>query len=830
MTETLLNKISKHPNNTIVTAAWHTGQTGEIVDLLGNCVFRFIDYIDSPELKLKHTTKESKLTCPVVACGLVGYWLHKKDTEGTKAIFEGYYDLRLKEYEKAHESDDDAWERDFKKEFVCRYHIPHEKKQIKASKAIFAYITESDQKKIISITINYLKFARAKRKELYPPKHPANRIIEDAFLDAYRVGGPAYECMKWMRTEYNLLYLGPHWFEGSKIGIEQLSGKWKERHERVIPGYVAEGYEDFDDSVLKYANGGLMDEIDDNIKKSQTREDRIRYIISLLQPFKEFAEAFDAKARIDERKRSIEEHKKWIKDWESMPDDAIDERTGKLIRPKDQISACKEAIEKYNLDIKYWEKVQADFYWFAQRGLGTGHYRKYPKEVNDDMCKYLGRWWECMIFFARRLASLALTYGIKLMDVQERCGVYLTWHFRLHDYVDNKFITSNEHARRLLDEIEAKNPKTKTFRETGTSANEESKKSDTTKDIAEERIHNNVSDFEYLKDWKDNQDLDYYLSEEHWNYHVNSLLYKNLLVFHEKELGAFLEVSRDNYTQPIKDYTSLYGSLINEAYRLCYNVLTTPIPETKVAHFANQAATWKFKDLKDEDGNPIVVVPNVTDLIESYHILGMANAILLFSDVQRKAVNEFLIALSVYNDNGLKFCGRIHRFEQYNKTYEALILANIVNGSMLRPGYDNTNRNNYLRKNIPWYNNLAKMLEKEKQKVKGKIVPEQGKPGANKTNFTDFIINCAEADKVINIIMQHIISSSPKQTALVIIGGIEAGKIRQDVSAPSIEKEFGVKGNSIKPHLTKYRAYKNGQNNSFSDDELKPFKALFCEK
>ncbi len=720
MAETLLNKISKHPNDTIVSAAWLTGQTGEIVDLLGNYEFRFIDYIDSPELRLKYTTEESKLACPVVACGLVGYWLHKKDFDGIKAIFEGYYDLRLKEYEKAHESDDDAWERDFKKEFVCRYHIPYEKKLIKASEALFVYITESDQRKVKSIMDNYLKFVRTKRKELYPPNHPANRMIEDTFLDAYRVGGPAYECMSWMRTEYNLPHMRPRWLKSGKTGKEQLSGKWKEYHERRIPEYVAEGYEDFDDRVLWYTNGGLMDEIDENIKRCQTQEDRIRYIISLLQPFKEFADAFYAKARIDERKRSIDEHKKWIKDWEIMPDDTVDERTGKPIRPKDQIKACKDSIEEYNKDIEYWKKVQDDFYWFAQHGLGAGYYREYPQEVNDEMCKYLGGWWECMIHFACRLASLVLTYGIKLMDVQERCEVYLTWRFKITDYVDNKYITSTEHARKLLDEIDAKKPKNEVSSKVKNSVNEESKESDATKVKAEDKSQNEDSDFEHLKDWKDNPDLDYYLSDEHWNHHVNSLLYKNLLVFHKKELGAFLEVGSDNFTQPIKDYTSFYGCLLNEAYRLCYNVLTTPVPETKVTHFASQAATWKFRDLKDEDGNPIELVPNVIDLIESYHILGMANAILTFSDVQKKSVNEFLIALSVYNDNGLYFCGNTHRFKEYNEIYEALILANIVNGSMLRPGYDNNSRDKYLRKNIPWYKHLASILEKEKQNTEAK--------------------------------------------------------------------------------------------------------------
>jgi hypothetical protein len=581
MTETLLNRISKYPNNTIISDAWITGQTGEIVDLQGNCEFRFIDYIDSPELRQKHTTIENKLACPIIACGLVGYWLHKKDSEGTRAIFEGYYELCLKEYEKAHEKDDDAWERDLKKEFVCRYHIISEKKRIQSSEALFAYITESDKKKVKGITDNYLRFARAKRLEQYP------------------------------------------------------------------------------------------DEIDSEAETPQS----------------------------------------------------------------------------------------------------------------------------------------------------------------------------------------------------------------------------NYSDFEHLKVWQDNPILDYYLSENHWNYHVNTLLYKNLLVFHKgKELGAFLDVQLDNYTQPIKDYTSLYGNLFNEAYRLCKIVFETPVPQTKIVWFANQAATWKFKGLKDEDGNSIELAPNVTDLIESYHILGMVNAILTFSNVQKDIINEFLIALSVYNDNGLFFCGAIHCFELYNDIYEAFILANMVNGSMLRPGYDHNSRDKYLRKNIPWYNHLAVILEKEKQKAKekkktslreqnnnkcnvfngpvtiiknrssnhhqdrrsdfwfdfnnrmaknnteksesytvGKTCAKQGEYSTKETRFTDYIVDKEKADQVISIINKKINSNDAKQTAYVIIGGIEAGKIHRSVSAPSIEREFGVKGNSIKPHLTKYRSYKDGKSNSFSEEELKPYKELFSE-
>ncbi len=228
-------------------------------------------------------------------------------------------------------------------------------------------------------------------------------------------------------------------------------------------------------------------------------------------------------------------------------------------------------------------------------------------------------------------AAQLLVRGIDMKELEKNTGVIMNRHSDSLYYVDN-FIDDQRGDCCVYDWPEAKGLLAKV------------------KPLKEEKVaeaaQNDVTDFEHLKDWKDNPDLDYYLSEEHWNYHVNSLLYKNLLVFHEKELGAFLDVSSDNFTQPIKDYTSLYGSLINEAYRLCYNVLTTPVPETKVAHFANQAATWKFRDLKDEDGNPIELVPNVTDLIESYHILGMGNAILTISNVQKKVQSRIHLQLS----------------------------------------------------------------------------------------------------------------------------------------------------------------------------------------
>ncbi len=344
------------------------------------------------------------------------------------------------------------------------------------------------------------------------------------------------------------------------------------------------------------------------------------------------------------------------------------------------------------------------------------------------------------------------------------------------------------------------------------------------------KILSEFSDFDKIKDYHFNKNLDYYLSEDHWNIHVNRMLYNNLLVFHEgKEVGAYLDTSGDSFTQPIRDYTSLYGKMFNEAYRLCNVILTTPVPETKVVQIANQAATWKFKNLKDQNGNPIKleITPNVTDLIESYHILGMVNTILTLANDENEKVDRFMIDLSVYKDNGLPFKGRIHSFAPYNEEYQKFIVATMIDGSYLRPGYDNKSRDEYLRHNIPWYNNLTKYLETAKVSETNTV---QRKPGAKEKKFEDFVINKTELDKVINIIKQYINIEYPKQAALVIIGGIEAGKIQRDITSTCIEKEFGVKGNSVKPHLTKYKKFKDRLNNSYNVEELKAYKELFTEK
>ena len=139
-----------------------------------------------------------------------------------------------------------------------------------------------------------------------------------------------------------------------------------------------------------------------------------------------------------------------------IPKDAIDEKSGNPIDPDAQIGAIDETIERYKQDIEYWEKVQDRFYWFAQHGLT----REFKEEEKQEMCEYLGQWWSLMVMFSRRLAAVALTYGIKLMDIQEECGIYLNWHFNITDYEDGKYVISIDHAKKLLTEIESKDKST----------------------------------------------------------------------------------------------------------------------------------------------------------------------------------------------------------------------------------------------------------------------------------------------------------------------------------------------------------------------------------
>ena len=449
MVENLLDLISSTYHDTVLTDKWANGLFGEIVDIKGDGNYRFVDYgLDADGKPYKvHLTEQDELACPVVATGFVAYWLHNRN-QRVKDILEGYFTQQLQAYERAHEYDDDAWERDLKREFVTQNHLSTEREAIRTSEAIFPYLTEDDVNRIQSITGNYLRFARKKHKELYPPNYPQHRILQETFLAPYRSRGAAMECLNWMRVEYNLPYNRPKPEEPT--WKESLDGPSKIQHEVELRQKIREEFEDFDKNLLNSSHSNLMEEINKNLHACGTRDERLVYVATLVHSFQNFAEVFYPNARIRWSNEVIQELEQNREQWEKKADIDIDTETGQLKSRQEKLDEIDEWIQYYREDIKYYEEVQTRFLELAEHGWQE----EFVEGEDPEMCKILGFWWWQMLSFAVHLAALALTYGIDIDYVQDQCQVYLKREFRLLNYVDEYYIATLEQAARMRLEAE----------------------------------------------------------------------------------------------------------------------------------------------------------------------------------------------------------------------------------------------------------------------------------------------------------------------------------------------------------------------------------------
>ena len=214
----------------------------------------------------------------------------------------------------------------------------------------------------------------------------------------------------------------------------------------------------------------------------------------------------------------------------------------------------------------------------------------------------------------------------------------------------------------------------------------------------------NDSDFEHLKVWQNNPDLKYYLSEDHWNYYVNQLLFTYLKSrYNGNEVGVFINLAQLNGEDSFKeDYKQIYGVMFNEAYCFCHYVLTTPVPETEIS----------FLEAKAES---LCSVKSAKPIIE-YNILVMTGLILCFANDQNDAVGRFLNHLSGYNHSHY-FGDEFHHFDNYFKIGLECVAGIMIDGQIqspgkLCPGYGYKGHDEYLRKTIPWYRVSAEKLEK----------------------------------------------------------------------------------------------------------------------
>ena len=235
---------------------------------------------------------------------------------------------------------------------------------------------------------------------------------------------------------------------------------------------------------------------------------------------------------------------------------------------------------------------------------------------------------------------------------------------------------------------------------------------------------NTESDFEHLKDWQDNPNLDDYLSDTHWNQHVNLLIYTYLKArYHGNEVGVYINMALLNGENAFNiDYNQIYGVMFNEAYSFCSYVLNDPVPQTKIAYLEKKAEEL----CHIQAAAPII----------SYNILVMVSYILCFANDHNDAVGRFLQSLSFYNNSHV-FGDEFHHFENYIKIGLRTVAAIIIDSRLqppgkLRPGYDYKSKDDYLRKTLPLYREFAEEFEKNirdaEEKRRSEKITSDGAP------------------------------------------------------------------------------------------------------
>lgn len=173
VSQSLLDYIVQPKNTSHVCEKWANGAKGIIADYKGLCRYRFYRSFYNEDGKM--IGHEMVMTnAPIVAEGLVAYWLHyrKNNNPCTKIpdekqksitdIFNDYTDDRLNAYKGEKEQDPSSWRCDLEREFYTRHIIPSEKHLIKQSEALFEYITTEDQHIVRKVTNEYLCFLKDK--------------------------------------------------------------------------------------------------------------------------------------------------------------------------------------------------------------------------------------------------------------------------------------------------------------------------------------------------------------------------------------------------------------------------------------------------------------------------------------------------------------------------------------------------------------------------------------------------------------------------------------------------------------------------------------------
>jgi hypothetical protein len=249
-----------------------------------------------------------------------------------------------------------------------------------------------------------------------------NKTIEREYFKAFERGGTAYKCVEVIKRKYDLGYL-PQNTPEEENELAQLSPeeerehkKWEHFYNVVLPDQVIRETESFDFSVIDSGRiSRIIEEIEANLNECKSEADRERYIFSLLCPF-ESTISF------------------------CFPITSIE-------RLEKAISECKSS------------NGQSEAYAYYQKELDRiGHIQDRLKDLcwqkhEKGTVEYcFMRWFGSAKSFSDRLDALLLTYGIDLLELQKKSGIYITPKCRSIADVAY-YIGSNELAQHYINAL-----------------------------------------------------------------------------------------------------------------------------------------------------------------------------------------------------------------------------------------------------------------------------------------------------------------------------------------------------------------------------------------
>jgi len=214
--ESMLDKIPTVFNTDIIlyiSNTWANGKVGAITDRMNDCVYRFykseMNKFGDYEVSRNNTLENS----PIVATGIIGYWLHFRpnnyrfatwDTKQDKPfddIFQKYTEIKLnnfKDYLK--KNDPSSRRRDLDREFYTEVIITIEEELNQQSKALFEYITPEERDFVGKIMDEYMFYLKEKMEEYGTERLSKNASAElkvlkywETYNDAVLGDMPDYE-------------------------------------------------------------------------------------------------------------------------------------------------------------------------------------------------------------------------------------------------------------------------------------------------------------------------------------------------------------------------------------------------------------------------------------------------------------------------------------------------------------------------------------------------------------------------------------------------------------------------------------------------------------